>query len=135
MIRKGAGPLYLQLAALLRAQITSGHYPAGGTIRSEDRLADEHGVSVHTVRRAMQMLREEGLVEVRAGLGTRVAIPHEDSDLPTQPIQRGTTLRVRPATVEEQEQLGLEPGARVLVARLGARTRVFPAEDVLFTTA
>lgn len=136
MIRRGTGePLYVQLAALLRRQIDSGKYPRGGTIPSEDALAAEHGVSVHTIRRAMAVLRAEGLVEIRAGLGTRVAVPDDESDLPTRAIGRGARFTVRPATAQEQTDLDIPPGGRVLVERLGARVRVFAAEGTLFTTA
>lgn len=136
MIRRGHGELlYVQLAAILRQQIAAGTYPAGGTIPSEDDLAAEHGVSVYTVRRATAVLRSEGLIEVRPGYGTRVVVPDDEGDLEVVPVQRGARVRVRPATRAEQDELGIEPGERVLVVRLGARTRVYAAERSLFTIA
>lgn len=136
MIRRGTGePLYLQLAAELRRAIAGGAYPPGGTVPSEASLAAEHGIAVHTVRRALGLLRTEGLVEVRAGLGTRVAIPDDESDLPTRAIVRGSRFTVRAATAQEQQDHDIPPGGRVLVVRLGARVRVFPAEGTMFTVA
>lgn len=124
----------MQLATLLRRRIADGTYAPGYAVPSETHLSAEHRVGVSTVRRAMALLRAEGLVEVRAGYGTQVAIPDDGSDLPTQSIQRGARFTVRPATHEEQDTLGLIPGERVLVVRVGARTRVFAAERSMFTT-
>ena len=61
---------YRQLAALLREQITSGKMT--GRLPGERYLAQQHDVAVNTVRRALKLLREEGLVESVQGLGTFV---------------------------------------------------------------
>ena len=61
---------YRQLAALLREQITSGEL--AGRLPGERYLAQQYDVAVNTVRRALRLLREEGLVESVQGLGTFV---------------------------------------------------------------
>lgn len=61
-------PVWRQLADLLRQQITSGQL--AGRLPSERYLAAEHEVAVNTVRRALGVLREEGLVESVQGLGS-----------------------------------------------------------------
>ena len=55
-------PLYVQLAAILREQITSGELASDALLPSESYLQQEHGVSRVTVRKAVEVLRNEGLV-------------------------------------------------------------------------
>ena len=66
-------PLYVQLAASLRADITAGKLAPHDPIPSESYLEQEHGVSRQTVRRAMAMLREEGLIYTLPQRGSFVA--------------------------------------------------------------
>ncbi|WP_299878452.1 GntR family transcriptional regulator [uncultured Sulfitobacter sp.] len=56
----------------LRDQIADGRLCDGETLPGEQRLAQTYGVSRVTVRRALDVLRETGLVEKRAGSGTTV---------------------------------------------------------------
>lgn len=55
-------PVYKQLAAILRARISSGELARLDPLPSEKTLQQEHGVGRDTVRRAVAMLRDEGLV-------------------------------------------------------------------------
>ena len=57
---------------LLRDDILSGVYGAGSALAGEQKLAEMHGVSRVTVRRALDALDDDGLIERRAGSGTRV---------------------------------------------------------------
>jgi GntR family transcriptional regulator len=66
-------PLYRWLAQLLRVQITSGDLGPGDQLPTELDLCTTHGVSRHTARDAMRLLREEGLIERKRGAGTVVA--------------------------------------------------------------
>lgn len=65
-------PLYRQLAELLRSQIRSGKYQPGDRLPSEATLQQEHGLARDTVRAALDLLREEGLVVTFPGRGTFV---------------------------------------------------------------
>ena len=65
-------PLKVQLAAALRAVIESGELEPGQPIPSESYLQQEHGVSRGTVREAVAILREQGLVVTIQGRGTFV---------------------------------------------------------------
>ena len=65
-------PLYIQLADLLRAGITSGEYAAGSMLPSLSRLTQEHEVSKMTAERAVERLRNEGLVRGIPGKGVYV---------------------------------------------------------------
>ena len=67
-----ATPLWRQLADILRAQIESGRLPAGRVIPSEATLMQEHEVARGTVRKATDVLVQEGLVERVQGRGTFV---------------------------------------------------------------
>jgi GntR family transcriptional regulator len=68
----GHDPLYVQLARMLRDRITSGQLAHLDPLPSEDRLKDEYGISRDTVRRAVQVLRDEGLVFTVPHRGTFV---------------------------------------------------------------
>lgn len=70
--KRGATPVYRQLAQWITAQIKSGKLEKGAQIPAERRLAELVGVSVDTVRNAMAALREDGLVETGHGTGTFV---------------------------------------------------------------
>lgn len=64
---------YLQLAALLRADIREGRLQPGDPVPTEHELADRHGVSRFTVREALRKLTDDGLIRRRRGSGTVVA--------------------------------------------------------------
>jgi DNA-binding GntR family transcriptional regulator len=70
--RWGEDPLYVQLAAILRAQIESGELRPGDQLPSETVLTQRHGLARNTVRAAIKVLRDEGLVETRPQRGSRV---------------------------------------------------------------
>ena len=65
-------PLYMQLAAVIRAKITSGELAANDPVPSESYLQQTHGVSRVTVRKAIELLRNEGLVYTLPQRGTYV---------------------------------------------------------------
>lgn len=66
------GKLYLDLATVLRKRILDGVWPPGERIPSIPVLAKEFGVAVVTVRHALSILENEGLVWCRQGRGTFV---------------------------------------------------------------
>jgi GntR family transcriptional regulator len=65
-------PLYTQLADILRERIKSGELPPRSLVPSESYLQQEQGVSRGTVRTAISILRDEGLVVTITGRGTFV---------------------------------------------------------------
>ena len=91
---------YVELADTLRDRIVSG---ARGALASEAELGREYGVSRVTVRRALELLRDEGLVSVRRGVGWFVAV-----DPVRQSLGRVTTVEAA------LEAAGAESGRRVL---------------------
>ncbi|GAA0720586.1 GntR family transcriptional regulator [Dactylosporangium roseum] len=66
------GAAYRQLAAVPRERIRNGELPPGRRMPSEKDLHDEFGLARETVRRALAVLRQEGLIDVRQGHGTFV---------------------------------------------------------------
>lgn len=79
---------YRELASALRDAIQAGTYPAGETLPKQDEIAEEYGVNVNTVRKAVSVLEAEGLVT---------------------PVRRkGTVVRTRPP----MKRLGIERYAK-----------------------
>lgn len=66
---------YHQIADELRRRITTGTYASGEVLPSEADLVAEHHASRVTVRKALELLRGEGLVASRQGFGWMVAGP------------------------------------------------------------
>jgi GntR family transcriptional regulator len=73
IIRGTPVPPWRQLAAILRGQIEAGELPPGAQLPSALSLSGEYQVSVPTVRKAITLLKGEGLVVGVAGYGTFVA--------------------------------------------------------------
>jgi GntR family transcriptional regulator len=94
---------YLDLADALRARLATGRVSPGGALPGEVDLATEYGTSRVTVRRALDLLRREGLVTSRRGAGWFVAL-----DPVRQPLGRVTTIE---AAVEAA---GARPSRRIL---------------------
>ncbi|MEM9042813.1 MAG: GntR family transcriptional regulator [Actinomycetota bacterium] len=65
--------IYREIASSLREGIESGDYTAGELLPSEAALCTTHGASRVTVRKALELLRDEGLVASRQGFGWLVA--------------------------------------------------------------
>jgi GntR family transcriptional regulator len=65
-------PIYMQLANTLRVQIVEGTIRHGDALPSERDLCDIMGASRVTVRKAIELLIEEGLLSRRQGSGTYV---------------------------------------------------------------
>lgn len=63
---------YASLAAALRNRIVSGEWAPGSALPAEQSLAQQHGVALGTLRRAMELLAAQGLVDRRHGRGTFV---------------------------------------------------------------
>ena len=136
----GRGPKYLRIADALRTQIKSGDLKPGDRTPPETAMLKRFGVSLPTLRQAIGVLRAEGLIESRQGIGTFVK---EDRRL--QRRSRGRYGRARhdekllasnfehdivsagqePAPDHIASQMGLEPGDSVVVRRRHLRDREF----------
>ncbi len=77
----GPVPVYRQLAAILRDQITSGQLEPGRPVPSEKQLGQEYGVARGTARKAIAVLRDdEHLVVTVTGRGSYVVPPEDRPD-------------------------------------------------------
>jgi len=67
-----AVPVYRQVAAIIASRIESGELGPGRPVPSESSLMGEYGISRDTVRRAMDVLREQNLIVTVQGKGSYV---------------------------------------------------------------
>jgi len=70
---------YTQIADSLRAAISDGSFADGVVLPSESELSEAHDASRVTIRRALEQLRSEGLVDSRQGFGWIVGSPLRQS--------------------------------------------------------
>lgn len=124
MLQVGSSPLYRQLADVVRQRIAKGIWDVGAQIPSLDALAAEFGVALITVRQAIALLAQEGLVRAQRGRGTHViARPavHPRIHIETSLAGLAEVYRTSPPQLkllEEGESMPrLEPGEGALAAR------------------
>jgi GntR family transcriptional regulator len=74
-------PVYQQIADIIRGRIEEGRetrvenehsYPPGSSVPSIERIRQETGCAVLTIRKGIKVLEEEGLVAIVPGKGTFV---------------------------------------------------------------
>jgi GntR family transcriptional regulator len=95
--------LYHQVADDLRAKIAQGVWPADARLPNERELCEMYHVSLITLRHALQILANEGLVVRNQGSGTFVR---------TSTLTEG--LRGLSSFTEEMKALGVKAGGVVL---------------------
>src|SRR6195256_381371 len=124
--RESPVPLYYQLAQNMETAIRQGRLSSGSHLDNELELARQLGVSRPTVRRAIGLLANKGLVIRRHGIGTlvvpvRVRRPVRLSSLYDDLKEGGQTPSTRllaheivPAPVDVADSLQLSKGTRGL---------------------
>ncbi|WP_433607626.1 GntR family transcriptional regulator [Prescottella agglutinans] len=70
MTRHSRLPKYLGIYDDLRARIDTGEWQSEDALPSQRELAASYGVTIMTLRQALQMLENDGLIEMRPGAGT-----------------------------------------------------------------
>jgi GntR family transcriptional regulator len=73
MIESSALPKHVQLSEMLIREILAGHLADGARLPPERRMAAELGVAVGTLRRALALLEEKGLLQRIQGSGNYIS--------------------------------------------------------------
>ena len=100
-----AVPLFEQLVDGIRGGIVSGRIRAGERLPAARELADMLDVNIHTVLRAYQVLRDEGLLDLRRGRGATVAASADFS--PLDEAVRAVITAARTHGVSESQLISL----------------------------
>jgi len=136
-------PLYREVKAALVASLAAGEWPAGEALPSETKLAERFGVSIGTIRKAVDELVGQRVLVRQQGRGTFVAthgprrllfhffhIARDDGEkeLPDPELLAFERGRAEPV---EAERLGIAAGDRVIrirnLLRLGGEPVVLDA--------
>ncbi len=125
-------PKYHRVAGELRQAIRAGSYPPGQRLPAETALCQQFRVSLPTIRQAIGVLRAEGLLESRHGLGTfvketrrlqrrsrhRYGRARGDEQLLTAQLRHDIVFAGRaPAPDHIAAAMDVEPGSAVVVRR------------------
>lgn len=117
---------YGQLAEQLRERILRGEWSPGESIPAESVLAQSYGVALGTLRQAVALLVESGVLQRKHGKGTFVTKGVDGASMmrffrfrdfqadATPPRSKILSCRQRPAKPDERARFGLGPTAQVL---------------------
>jgi len=133
---------YAAIAADLRARVTAGEWPPGTALPSEQVLAAQQGVAMATLRRALELLADQGVLERIHGRGTFVRAAMTGAPMlrffrfsdgsAEVPASRVISRRRSSAPAEVAQPLGIARGDDVLhvlrLRSLGGRPRLL--EDI-----
>lgn len=138
-------PVYVQIHDDIREAIDAGRWQAGDKIPSERELAEQFDVSRMTLRQAVMLLVDEGVLERRVGSGTYVAEQKVQetlngltsfTDLMAAIGKEATTktisYHIGKATASEQKRLNMNEGDNVLRME---RVRYGDEEPIAFEVA
>ena len=120
---------YMRVYREIKADIESGRLPVGSQVPSEERLGKLYDASRTTVRQALKLLIEEGLIDGRVGRGTVLPARGLGDDGPEQVMRKmrlwretkgpgvlafqGGFFETVPADKDVADHLGIEPGTEV----------------------
>jgi GntR family transcriptional regulator len=119
------GTRYKEVKQGMLAALAAGEWRAGEAIPSEKRLGERFGVSIGTLRKAIDELVAENILIRHQGLGTFVTVHRRDhhffrffrvvrkDGVKAYPTVSLVSFRRGKARGEVSEKLALEPGARV----------------------
>ncbi len=134
-------PLYRQVYDFVVKQISESAWRPSEALPSEQALAEQLKVSQGTVRKALDALAVEKLIERRQGKGTYVAEHTQERALfrffrlaepggaRTLPTSTDESVKRRPARAAELRKLGLAKGEQVVEI---LRTRLVGGQPVIF---
>ncbi|MCT8139876.1 GntR family transcriptional regulator [Anaerobacillus sp. CMMVII] len=143
MIKADHRPLYLQVIDKLKQDIETGIYEAGERLPSEFELSKQLGISRATLREALRILEDEGVITRRHGVGTFICSKPlfssgiEELFSVTEMIKRGNqkpgtiflSSNIKEATSEDWEKFQLEEFDDLIVVE---RVRTADDEPVVY---
>lgn len=100
-------PFYYQLYEILQGKIIRGEWQPGELIPSESELLEQYEVSRSTVRQALDMLVQDGLIYRQRGRGSFVAQPT---------VEQGLSRII--SFTEDMRQRGMRPETKVISTAL-----------------
>lgn len=128
----GKGPLYLRLAERIESDIAQGVLAPGTKLPPQRNLAFDIGVTIGTVGRAYNLIRERGLVSGEVGRGTYVTDHKETSLVPpphTEPFGGTRGPVATPGKIRMDSTAAIEVGQSDAMERLLAQiTKQYPSE-------
>ncbi len=139
----GVRPLYRQVYDYLIEQVAAGAWKPGTALPSEQALGQQLGVSQGTVRKALDELAANGVMERHQGKGTFVAANSEERSLfryfrlctpdglRATPSATGEEVTRRTTTAADAARLGLSGRAKVTEIK---RVRLIDQKPLIFET-
>jgi len=144
-----ANPLYRRVQIALTRKLAAGEWKPGEAIPSETLLAHEFGVSIGTIRKAVDELVASSILVRQQGRGTFVAMHTEDRTLfyffhiarkdgaKELPVHELLSFRKTKAETEQAQQLAVGRGTPTLrmhnALKLGGRRVIF--DDIVVPAA
>jgi GntR family transcriptional regulator len=143
-IQQGIIPRYYQLKEILEKRIQSGEFQPGDQFPTDEQLCQEYNLSRGTVRRAVEMLIDAGLLRREQGRGTFLNSPqlspvffrlaNFDEEMKMrgwQPSTKLLNLRELPASTEIAKHLQIQVGEKTIEI---VRLRFADGKPVAFET-
>ena len=138
-------PVYLQLSQIIKKVIASGEFPPGAKLPSEASIGESYGLSTMTVRQAIGVVAEQGLLRRIQGSGTYVTPPAWtqasftwDGLMELLADRKNTTLTIAKASIMEAtpkvaESLCLPRGGKIihLIRLVSHREKPFLLNEAL----
>lgn len=118
-------PLYVRAEAELRARIARGDWKPGEALPTEPALAADLGISQGTLRRALDALERQRLIERRQGIGTRIAEATSERELfHFFRVETARGLRPTPTSFNHSLEAGAADPSERRALKLGEGERV-----------
>ena len=112
-------PVYKQIADFLRSSIARGRLHEGDQLPSEAQLMQQFGVARMTIRNAIRLLQDEGLVVSEHGRGVYVRNRPPVKRLASDRFARRHRKEGKAAFITEAEQVGGSPQVDMIDVREG----------------
>lgn len=117
--RESTVPLTEQLASAVRSKIVSGDFPPGSRLPTLEELTGSLGVGQGTVRRALDLLAREGVIEKRRKLGTFVSETVGsglDAAFSATPVEKAKLRALRVAIIADTNAIAAIADAKRLAS-------------------